>query len=81
MRLFLRLASLGIILITVVLWFFGGMNRGWTQTSVKQMQKDPVTDIEYPVFEQRFLPGIDFLGGGSVLCLVTVGVSFLFPKK
>jgi hypothetical protein len=81
MRLFLRLASLGIILITVVLWFFGGMNRGWTQTSVRQMQKDPVTDIEYPVIEQRFLPGIDFLGGGSVLGLLMIGASFLFPKK
>lgn len=43
-------------------WFFGGMHTGWTKTSVQTMQKDPVTDIDYPVTEKRFVAGLDFLG-------------------
>jgi hypothetical protein len=81
MRLVLRLAALGIILITFVLWFFGGMNRGWTKTTVTEMRKDPVTDLDFPVTERRFLPGIDFLGGGAGLGLLVAGTSLLFSKK
>lgn len=81
MRLVLRLSALAIILVTVVLWFFGGMNLGFTQTSVPKKVKDPVTEIEVDVWENHFLPGVDFLAGGAALGLVVAGSSFLFRKK
>jgi hypothetical protein len=81
MRLVLRLSALAVILITVVLWFFGGMNRGFTQTSVQQKHIDPVTELDFYVTEDRFLPGVDFLAGGAAISLVLFGSSFLFRKK
>jgi hypothetical protein len=81
MRLVLRLTALSIIILTLVLWFFGGMNLGRTKTTVMEIQKDLVTGIDFPVSESRFLPGLDFLGCGSAFGLVAVAVSFLFPKK
>lgn len=81
MRLILRLSALAVVLITVVLWFFGGMNRGFTKTSVPRTVIDPVTEIEHKVYENRFLPGADFLAVGAAVGLALFGVSFLFPKK
>ena len=47
-------------------WLALGANRGWTKTSVTRWQKDPVTEIDGPVIEKKFVPGIDLLA----LCLV-----------
>lgn len=81
MRTKLRLTALAVGFAGLVFWFFGGPNLGWTKTSVTHMQKDSVTEIEYPVIEKKFIPGIDFLG----VCVVGAGllwsVSFLFRRK
>ena len=44
------------------------------------MVKDPVTEIPGPVYEDRFVPGVDFLGGGLAVALVVAGSSFFFRK-
>lgn len=43
-------------------WFATGAHRGWSQTSVQTMQLDEITGIETPVYEDRFVAGVDFLG-------------------
>jgi hypothetical protein len=43
-------------------WFATGAHRGWSQTSVPTMQFDEITGIETPVYEDRFVAGVDFLG-------------------
>jgi hypothetical protein len=80
MRTKLRWAALVLVLVVVALWFFGGPNLGWTKNSVTHMVKDPVTELEGPVIEKRWVPGVDFLAGGLVLCVVVLGSSFLFGK-
>lgn len=65
-------------LITAALLFLGGLgiwlgkgaHTGWTQTSVPVKALDEVTGIESITYEDKFLPGIDFLGamiGGAVV--------------
>ena len=77
----MRIAALFLALAIAAFWFFGGANRGWTKTSVTHKQKDPVTELEVDVYETRFVPGIDFLGGGLAVVVLVAGSSFLFRKQ
>ena len=81
MKTILRLAALFIALVTLVLWLFGGPNTGWTKTSVMLKTVDPVTDQDIITWEKRFLPGVDFLGGGLLAGALLFGASFLFRRK
>jgi hypothetical protein len=77
----LRVAAILIGLVVTAFWFFGGANTGWTKNSVLHLEKDPVTEIEKPVYERRFVPGINFLGGGVAVAVFLGGSSFLFRRK
>jgi hypothetical protein len=80
-RTILRLAALFVTLVTLVLWLFGGPNTGFTKTSVQVKTVDPVTDQDIITWEKRFLPGVDFLGGGLLAGVTLFGASFLFRRK
>jgi len=80
-RTVLRLAGMGLALVTVVLWLFGGPNLGWTKTSVPVEKFDEVSKISYKDWEKRFLPGVDFVAAGLAAGAVLFGASFLFHKK
>jgi hypothetical protein len=43
------------------------------------MKTDPVTTLEYPVTEKRFVPGVDFLGLAFAFAGALAGLSFLSP--
>lgn len=79
-RTILRWAALTIALVIVAFWVLDGMNRGWTKTSVPHKEKDPVTEIEVDRFEDKFVPGVDFLAAGLIVAGV-VGVSSFFFRK
>ena len=81
MRTVLRLAALFVAIVTLVLWLFGGPNTGWTKTSVMVKTVDPVTDQDIITWEKRFLPGVDFLGGGMLAGALLFGASFFFGRK
>ena len=81
MRTTLRIAALFVLLVAVAFWFFGGANPGWTKTSVAHFVKDPVTGLEAPVYEDRFVPGLDFLAAGFAAAGVTAAVSFAFRAR
>ena len=81
MRTLLRAVALVIAAGVVAFWFFTGMNRGWTKTSVAHKEKDPVTEIEVDRYEKKFVPGVDFLAAGLALAALAGGSSFLFRKK
>ena len=80
LRLPLRLLGLLSLLITVVYWFSTGAHRGWSMDKVPVQQVDEITGLEYTSYEDRFVPGIDVLGGGIALGAGLFVVSFFLPK-
>lgn len=76
MRTAIRLTALGVALVGVVFWLFGGPNLGWTKTSVPLTRTDPVTELEYIEWQRNFVPGVDFLGGTLALAGLVFAVSW-----
>lgn len=72
----LRILAIVIFLAMVVIWAAMGANLGWTKTKVATVQVDPVTEIEFPTYEDRFVPGVEFLiaGIGAATVLFTCSV-------
>jgi len=60
----LNILALLVVLSAVGVWFAMGANRGWTKTSAPVKTVDEITGIEAITYEDRFQPGLDFLGGG-----------------
>lgn len=81
MRLTLRILASLLGVAVMVLWLVTGAHTGWTQTKVTTMQVDPITELEFPVIEDRFVAGVDVLGGGIILALALFGLSFLFVNQ
>jgi hypothetical protein len=77
MRVAFRLSALGILVVGLVFWFFGGPNFGWTRTSVPVEKVDPVTELEYREWVSRFVPGLDFVGGCVALAMAVFAASWL----
>ena len=77
--------TLRILAIVVALGFAGtwltmGANTGWTKTSVPVTVVDEITGIESQNWEDKFVPGLEFLGGGLLAAGLIGGVSFFFRK-
>lgn len=81
MRTALRWAALLVLLAVVGDWIGHGHNTGWTKNTVTHFVTDPVTGIDGPVEEKKFVPGVDFLGGGLIAAGVLGAASFLFRKR
>jgi hypothetical protein len=77
MKTLLRRLSVILALSALATWLALGRNTGWTKTSVTTMKTDPVTTLEYPVTEKRFVPGIDLLGVSLAGAAALAGLSFL----
>jgi hypothetical protein len=77
----LRVAAVLLAMICVAAWLARGANRGWTKTTRTHMEKDPVTEIEFPAVEKYFSPGVEALGAGLLFCAALAGVSFAFKPK
>ena len=60
----LRILAVLVIVGTIMAWAVLGANRGWTKTKVQVLQVDPVTEIEFATYQDKFLPGVDFLAAG-----------------
>jgi hypothetical protein len=75
------MAAVALGVFCIALWFALGANRGWTKTTRTEMRKDPVTEIDFPVIEKHFSPGVELLGAGLLVSVALVGISFLFKPK
>ena len=81
MKRVLRIVAVLVALGGLGFWLAAGANTGWTKNRVEKRTVDEVTGIEAVSFENRFVPGVDFLGGMAVGAGALVGVSFLIRKK
>ncbi len=77
----LRVAALVLLLATVGFWAAKGAHTGWSQNQVPVKQTDEITGIEFVTYEKRFVPGVEFLGGGTGLAAGLFVVSLFFKRK
>lgn len=64
MRSVIRGFALLLLVLTLGVWFSLGGSMGWTKTSVELKKVDPVTEIEYVEYQNRFVPGVEVLALG-----------------
>ena len=74
------LAALIAVMIVTVWLANGASTRWWTQNRVQVMTIDPVTEIESRVWQDKFIPGLDFLGGG-LFTAAALAVASRFVRK
>lgn len=65
---------------TIAAWAVLGAHREWTKTKVEVITPDEITGLEKREWQNKFVPGVDFLGAGLVSAGILAGVSFLFRK-
>lgn len=80
-RLGLRLTAAVLLLGVVGFWAAKGAHTGWSMNQVPVKQTDEITGIEFVTYEKRFVPGIEFLGGGAGFAAGLFAVSLLFKRK
>lgn len=79
-RRILRFLALVLAIATVTFWAAKGAHRGWSQDRVPVKQVDEITGLESITYEDRYVPGVDFLGGGVALAAGLLVVSVFLPK-
>lgn len=77
----LQLLGLFLLIATIGYWFAAGAHTGWSQTQVQVMQYDEITEIEYPVWIQQFVPGIELLSVGIFLSIILASLGFILSTQ
>ena len=81
MRRVIQIVALVVALSAVAFWAARGASRGWTRTQVQVKTMDEVTGLEGVSYQDRFTPGVDFLGGALVGAGVLAGATLLIRNK
>ena len=77
----LRILAVAIAIGFAGTWFTLGANTGWTKTSVPVTVVDEITGIESQTWEDKFVPGVEFLGAGIFAAGLLGGASLFFRKN
>jgi hypothetical protein len=77
----LRLAALVVLVVGGGFWAAMGAHRGWSMDQVPVKQTDEITGLEYVTYEDRYVPGVDFLGLAGGLAAGLFAVSFFVQRK
>lgn len=80
-RLVLRLLAAFCMIFTLVFWINKGAHTGWSMDRVPIPQIDEITGIEYVTYEDRFVPGLEWLGSGIGLGALFFVISLFFRSK
>ena len=80
-RQLLRVLSLITFIGVVAYWARGGAHTGWSMDRVPVEKVDEITGLEYTEYEERHVPGIDFLGTGIAIGGVIFAASFFLKKQ
>lgn len=77
----LRVIAVVLVVGAIAFWAAAGTNRGWTKTRVPKKIVDEVTGLQGIQWQDKFVPGVDFLGAALLGAGVLTGVSLLIPAK
>jgi hypothetical protein len=75
-RILLRGAGVLVALFVFCFWAAKGYHRGWSQNQVRVDKYDEIAEIYYPTYEDRFIPGVDYLGGGIAFGVLLFAATF-----
>lgn len=81
MKTALRIVALVVALGALGSWLALGANTGWTKNRIEKKTIDEVTGIEAITYEDKFIPGIEILGGAILGAGALAGVSFVVGRK
>jgi len=81
MKMTLRIIAAMLVAGAVIFWVAAGANRGWTKTHIPIKTVDTVTGLEGIQWQDKFVPGVDFLGATLLAAGVLAGVSLFIPLK
>jgi len=76
-----RIIAAVLVVGAIAFWVAAGANRGWTKTRVPKKVVDEVTGLEGIQWQDKFVPGVDFLGAALLGAGFLAGVSFFVPAK
>jgi len=74
------LAALSAVAI-LACWISLGAHMGWSQTRVPVQRTDAVTASTFPDYEERFLPGVDFLVAGLLGSAAIFALTLVMPNS
>ena len=77
----LRILALVLILASTVFWIYTGKHVGFSKDRVEIPQVDPITQIEYVDYEERFVLGVEYLALAYGLGVTSFGLSFVLRQK
>jgi len=77
----LRIVAAVLMVGSIAFWVAAGANRGWTKTRVPTKVMDTVTGLEGIEWQDKFVPGVDFLAAALLGAGLLAGVSFLVRTK
>ncbi len=80
-RLILRILALVLILASTAFWISTGSHTGFSKDRVEIPQVDPITQIEYVDYEERFVLGVEYLALACGIGVTIFGLSFAFRRK
>ena len=74
------LAALSAVAI-LACWISLGAHMGWSQTRVPVQRTDAVTASTFTDYEERFLPGVDFLVAGLLGSAAIFALTLVMPNS
>ncbi len=81
MKRVIQILAAVLVVVIVGFWLVKGANLGWTKNRIQVMTVDPITEIESPTWQDKFVPGLDFLGGGLAVAGVLAAGSLFIRKQ
>jgi hypothetical protein len=65
----------------IACWLSLGAHMGWLQTRSPVQKTDPVTETTFTDYEERFVPGLDFLGAGLLEATPIFALTLLISRS
>lgn len=81
LRLGLRLLAVVILVGSAGYWTASGAHTGWSMNRIPVHQTDDITGIAYVTYQEKFVPGIEWLAGGMALAVMLAALSFFFRSQ